>query len=306
MMMSDSGSSLFQQNPIFQPHTLGPDTRALLSSMFSQQQHQQQDVAQQQQQQQQEQLLGNDQLQLMPLQNQPPPASFPFHTQLLQADNHNNIQQQQQQYLSRVPLGSAPSSASLNPQLFLNPYLSAGTGAGFEPNPILSAGGLASSLSAEQQQHYHQMMMSTLSTSASAAAVAASNPPSLYPVGNASALEMFNTTTSSSSGRGRGRGLGSRNTSTATSLSSTTNIDPAFIRHAANLDPVPVLSRKYGRTEPLADEGEDEAALSDFQVYARQQIEFFEAVESDVTMGARGRNNPISLGQGKMMIIDYC
>jgi hypothetical protein len=285
--------------------------------MFSQQQ----DVAQRQRQQQ---LLGNDnpsilgagqQLQLMPLQNQPPPGSFSFQAQFLQADNdtNNNIQRQQQQqkqhYLSRVPL---ESTGSANPQqLLLNPYLSAGA-AGFEANSILStsAGGYASALSGEQQQphphpqqqqHYHQMIP-TLSTSAAVAAPAP--PPPFYPVGN-SAIEMFNTTACTfEPNNGR---IGSRNVSMSTSAcdNNKNNNDPTNIRQA-NLDPVPALSRKYGRTEPMADDVEGEAALSDFQVYARQQIEFFEAVEVDVTMGARGRNNPIRLGQGKMITLGTC
>jgi hypothetical protein len=59
---------------------------------------------------------------------------------------------------------------------------------------------------------------------------------------------------------------------------------------------IPVLSRDIGRVEPMELET-DSASLSPFQCLARQQIEFFEAKESDVAAGARGRNNPISLGQ---------
>jgi hypothetical protein len=67
--------------------------------------------------------------------------------------------------------------------------------------------------------------------------------------------------------------------------------------HQANTrDPVPKLQRKYGRVEPLAAVS-DKDALCGLQYYARQQIEFFEAVETDVAHGTRGRNNPIMLGQ---------
>ena len=41
----------------------------------------------------------------------------------------------------------------------------------------------------------------------------------------------------------------------------------------------------------------DRMRLSPFQCLARQQIELFEATEKDVQSGARGRNNPIILGQ---------
>jgi hypothetical protein len=41
----------------------------------------------------------------------------------------------------------------------------------------------------------------------------------------------------------------------------------------------------------------DELCLSKFQCLARKQIEMFEATKEDVQGGARGRNNPIVLGQ---------
>jgi hypothetical protein len=58
----------------------------------------------------------------------------------------------------------------------------------------------------------------------------------------------------------------------------------------------PVLEREYGRREPMAT-CSDEASISEFQCFAREQIEFFEALERDVAQGARGRNVPITLGQ---------
>jgi hypothetical protein len=64
-----------------------------------------------------------------------------------------------------------------------------------------------------------------------------------------------------------------------------------------NTTPPPQLARAYGRTVPMADATADSSVLSPFQCYAREQIEFFEALEKDVTQGARGRNVPISLGQ---------
>ncbi|KAG7360431.1 hypothetical protein IV203_035530 [Nitzschia inconspicua] len=60
--------------------------------------------------------------------------------------------------------------------------------------------------------------------------------------------------------------------------------------------PPPMLSRGYGRIEPIST-STDESSLSTFQCYARKQIEFFEALERDVSQGARGRNTPITLGQ---------
>jgi hypothetical protein len=59
---------------------------------------------------------------------------------------------------------------------------------------------------------------------------------------------------------------------------------------------IPVLSREIGRVEPM-ELDTDSASLSPFQCLARKQIEFFEAKATDVAAGARGRNNPISLGQ---------
>lgn len=59
---------------------------------------------------------------------------------------------------------------------------------------------------------------------------------------------------------------------------------------------VPVLSRDFGRCEPM-ELDTDSVSLSPFQCLARKQIEFFEAKASDVAAGARGRNNPITLGQ---------
>lgn len=73
--------------------------------------------------------------------------------------------------------------------------------------------------------------------------------------------------------------------------------------HGTNLDddehdipPPPILSREYGRAKPMST-SDDEKSLSAFQFFAREQIEFFEAVASDVSQGARGRNVPITLGQ---------
>jgi hypothetical protein len=51
------------------------------------------------------------------------------------------------------------------------------------------------------------------------------------------------------------------------------------------------------RTVPIYAEWSDELCLSKFQCLARKQIEVFEANEEDVQTGARGRNNPIVLGQ---------
>ncbi|KAG7350795.1 hypothetical protein IV203_010155 [Nitzschia inconspicua] len=62
------------------------------------------------------------------------------------------------------------------------------------------------------------------------------------------------------------------------------------------LPPPPMLPRGYGRIEPMST-STDESSLSTFQCYARKQIEFFEALEIDVSQGARGRNAPITLGQ---------
>jgi hypothetical protein len=42
---------------------------------------------------------------------------------------------------------------------------------------------------------------------------------------------------------------------------------------------------------------QDENVLSEYQCFVRQQIEFFEADIIDVETNAKGRNNPISLGQ---------
>ncbi|KAL3920944.1 MAG: hypothetical protein SGILL_003009 [Bacillariaceae sp.] len=64
-----------------------------------------------------------------------------------------------------------------------------------------------------------------------------------------------------------------------------------------NTTPIPQLSRDYGKRVPMVEATSDSSVLSPFQCYAREQIEFFEALPKDVQQGARGRNVPISLGQ---------
>ena len=57
-----------------------------------------------------------------------------------------------------------------------------------------------------------------------------------------------------------------------------------------------IAQYKAGRTAVLY-MTRDELCLSRFQCLARQQIELFEATREDAEAGARGRNNPIVLGQ---------
>lgn len=60
--------------------------------------------------------------------------------------------------------------------------------------------------------------------------------------------------------------------------------------------PVPKLDREYNKVVDMSIES-DPGSVSKLQNLARQQIEFFEATEKDVTAGARGRNFPITEGQ---------
>jgi stress response protein SCP2 len=239
---------------------------------------------------------GNEMFQqsaLLPSNNQQHSLSLPqplflHESLLLQEQQHQ--QQRHQQQLSDIDMSAfLTSSASLNEQLSSTFLLQQrrqqqqqqqqpqGQGQQqqpnfFDPSFILSLRNMP--LQRTQQQQHQQQRLPIL------------NIPT-------SSREFDNNRVSRSSNL-TGADLSSM--MALAQLPNTSSGNPSSTPTEDIYTPVPLLRRAYGRTEPMA-RPSDESSLSAFQAYARQQIEFFEAVEKDVSQGARGRNVPISLGQ---------
>ena len=91
------------------------------------------------------------------------------------------------------------------------------------------------------------------------------------------------------------------------SLENLTTISPALAaaaqQHGAQQQQ-PKHNEPSGRTAILSMES-DQYCLSKFQSLSRKQIQLFEAMPGDIAVGARGRNNPITLGQGMLHFCSF-